>query len=351
MIKENLNVRILHHHFAVISKLELILKTILITGADGFLGKNIFLKWQKQFHLKAFILPENKNAFQHFLANNAISADVIAGKFSDSTALASALENAHYVIHCAGNMLGAKWDRYFSANVESVRLLLDKIPSSVERIVLISSQAAQGPSPDHKKITIDTPSAPLSFYGKSKLLGETIALEHKTTCPITILRPCSFFGPFDKSFLDIFKMAKKGTFGTLFDKEKFFQLLYVDDLIAAIALALKDTAFRSKYFVAPAEVLSWQNFYDALVEITGKKLLWVNLPPFVARIYLKFFDLIEIASGKPQILGHDKARDMSQKYWICDSTPFIDKFAFKPQFSFRDGVQQTWMWYNEKKWI
>lgn len=61
---------------------------------------------------------------------------------------------------------------YYEQNVDSLRVLLEAmVAADVRRLVFSSSAAVYG-SPDVREITEDTPCAPESPYGESKLIGE-----------------------------------------------------------------------------------------------------------------------------------------------------------------------------------
>ena len=106
--------------------------------------------------------------------------------------------------------------------------------------MVISSQSAGGPTPAGKRARTEADSdAPITWYGESKLDMERSIRREFPNRPITILRPPMILGPRDSATLPLFRMAtgririKPGL------RSKSYSFVAVDDLVAAIFLALE----------------------------------------------------------------------------------------------------------------
>ena len=92
-----------------------------------------------------------------------------------------------------------------SWNVAEVCLAVEKRPS---RIVVLSSQAAAGPSSHEDHLgSEDDPAHPVSLYGKSKRQGEQAFLRVGKALPSVLLRPVAVYGPRERDIFTIFQIA------------------------------------------------------------------------------------------------------------------------------------------------
>jgi dihydroflavonol-4-reductase len=56
-------------------------------------------------------------------------------------------------------------------------------------------------------------------------------------------------------------------------------------------------------------------------------------------------------SSKAATLNIEKAKDITQRYWICDCGKSIRDLGFKQKISLEEGVRRTVNWYKEQGWI
>lgn len=334
------------------------MKKVLITGADGFVGLNLTQIWAKRFALTAFVLPHRREFYKNFCSNTKThphqNIQIKEGLFTDVVALKDAVKEADYIVHCAGNMLGRKYEKYLAANSDSVRQLLEAVSEvnpNVQRIVLLSSQAAMGSAPLGKIQTEDDLPQPLSFYGKSKLAGELEAEAYFQKLPITILRPCSIYGPWDRSFLRMFELASKGQFGILYDREKYFNLIHVNDLVRSIELAFSDQGSGKRFLIADSTPYTWEDLIHIFSEIYRRPMKIIQLKSWIADLYLRFFDMKEFLTGRPDILSSAKAKELKEKNWLCSSEKFSQQFSWNPEHALKPGFAEVADWYKTHKWF
>jgi nucleoside-diphosphate-sugar epimerase len=131
---------------------------------------------------------------------------------------------------------------YYDTNVKgAVEITRFAERAGVNEIVFTSSISVYGPSEDTKKE--DTPPAPESAYGYSKLLAEGIHrawLERNSEAKLTIVRPAVVFGPGEGgNFARLAALLKKGFFIYPGRKDTIKACIYVEDLLAAIEFARK----------------------------------------------------------------------------------------------------------------
>jgi nucleoside-diphosphate-sugar epimerase len=185
---------------------------LLLTGATGFVGRNILLQALKEKRYEEIILPirdEVKLARQFTVDGYPkIPTEV-------TTVMASAGEwklqglRVEHVIHCAGVLFARSKAEYFDTNVKGTLRLFKEI-AQPQKAIILSSQTAAGPCEEgqaqRKEGDAD---APVTWYGQSKLEMERKLAEEFPHLPYLCLRSPWILGPRDLATLPLFKMARK----------------------------------------------------------------------------------------------------------------------------------------------
>jgi len=56
-------------------------------------------------------------------------------------------------------------------------------------------------------------------------------------------------------------------------------------------------------------------------------------------------------SSKPATLNVEKAKDLTQHAWICDTSKAMRDFGYRQNISLEEGVKRTCKWYLQEDWI
>lgn len=152
-------------------------KTLMITGASGFIGSNFIEKYKEEYN----IIP--------------IDLLQIKPEEIDYTGVDTILHLAA-LVH---QMNGAPREKYFEVNTELTRRIAEEAKKQgVKHFVFYSTVAVYGTHGylDHTKvIDVNSPTNPKSDYAKSKLEAEKIILDmEESKFKITILRPPMVYG-------------------------------------------------------------------------------------------------------------------------------------------------------------
>jgi nucleoside-diphosphate-sugar epimerase len=162
---------------------------ILITGINGFVGRNLQPYLAKDFDIKGI----SRKGKPDSLTYKAFLEDNIA-------------YNA--IIHLAGkahDLKGTSNDtEYYDVNYELTRQLYDQfLQSNAQKFIYISSVKAVADTVAGVLTEDDVPN-PVTAYGKSKLMAENYILANlPLDKQVYILRPCMIHGPGNKGNLNL----------------------------------------------------------------------------------------------------------------------------------------------------
>lgn len=326
-------------------------KIAVVTGGNGFVGSHLVdLLLERGFIVRCII---RKSSDLKWLKNKPVELHPVG--LGDKSALEEVLAGAEYLYHVAGVVKSKKPDGYFTGNVEATRTLLEAALSAtatLKRVLIVSSQTAAGPSYDGIPVTEETECRPLTTYGRSKREQELTAQKYMDKLPITICRAPAVYGERDTEIFIYFNTFSKGiTTSVGFDQKK-VSLIHVRDLVRGLIMAAEAEKSKGEiYFISSEKYYTWKEIGAVTAKVLGKKALTIPVPhPIVFTIaaVAQFFSLF---SSKAATLNIEKARDLTQSYWICDSSKAYRDFGFKQEISVERGIEQTCAWYKKEGWI
>lgn len=323
----------------------------LVTGATGFIGSHLVELLVSKGHTVRILL--RKTSSLEWLKG--LSVELFYGDLFDLEAMERAARGVDYVFHSAGLTKAKTPEEYYRANQEGTRNLLNAALSKAPRIrrfVHISSQAAVGPSPTSAPITEDFPASPLTTYGKSKRKAEEEVLEVASRMPVTICRPPAVYGPRDRDIFEFFNTYKKGLQPIVGFSEKYVSLVHVGDLVRGFVMAAEsDKAKGQVYFISSERAYGWKEVGEVTRVAMGRGAIRVRIPEPLVYVISAFAEIGARFSPKPALINLEKARDMVQDYWTCDSSKATRDFGYRQQISLDDGIRGTVAWYRKQGWL
>ena len=118
------------------------MKSVMLTGATGFIGSHIAEKLVEKGVLTHLLVRRRTDLLNQLEKRG---ARVHVANPDDLAGLKDSFRDADTIIHCAGTTRGLKRDDYIRGNVTFTENILS-ILGEPQRIVYISSQAVAGPS-------------------------------------------------------------------------------------------------------------------------------------------------------------------------------------------------------------
>lgn len=241
-------------------------KTVLITGATGFVGGRLveLLAEHTTATIKVLLRDYGKA-----MRLGRYPVQFIKGDLNEDAQLGDVVRGCDYVLHCAYGNKGSVSSRN-QVNVQGTLSLLQAAKEEkVKSFVFLSTVSVYG-LPETEWIDEQSPAKPLKddAYAVSKLEAENLVLDFagKNNFHAVVLQPTAVYGPWSPSYVirplnsmlhDVFPLIEDGT-GTC-------NAVYVDDLCQAIFLAaLTSDAAGQKFLINGPEYFNWEEYYSSL---------------------------------------------------------------------------------------
>jgi len=317
-----------------------------LTGGTGFIGTHL-IDLLLARGAEVYALVQNPIKEQALLQKE---VHVLRGDLFSIPALPAGLDT---VFHLAGKTRSLNPNRYYTVNQEGTASLFRSLIRLQERpkVVVLSSQAAVGPSLSGRPVKETDPPHPITPYGRSKLGGEQEALRFGNEFPVVIVRACSVFGPRDRDFLAYFRLAAKGIALSL-GEGKAAHIIYVKDLAEALFLCARAKLPSGEIFhIADAQTYTWEQLGMTAAAAFGRRCRKVKIPKGLFYLASVFCEAGNHLTGNPGLLSRDKYRDMTQPGWLIDVGKAAEILSFRTHYRLDQAVQETISWYLAAGWM
>lgn len=337
--------------------IDLSQKTILVTGAAGFIGSNLVKELYNRFsdikvigfdsvndyyvvNLKEYRLIELKN-FKNFT--------FIKGNIADKTLVEKVFEEykPEIVVNLAAQA-GVRYsitnpDAYLESNLIGFFNILEACRyNKVEHLVYASSSSVYGMNKKIPYSTEDKVDNPVSLYAATKKSNELMAHAYSKLydIPSTGLRFFTVYGPAGRPDMAYFGFTNKLIKG---EKIQIFNygnckrdFTYIDDIVTGVVNVMEKTPDRNengvRYKVYNIGNNKPENLLD-FVDILQQELIRAEVLP-------KDYDFEAHKELVPMQPG-----DVEMTY--ADVEDLIRDFNFKPSTSLRDGLRKFAEWYKK----
>lgn len=343
--------------------IELSGKTILVTGAAGFIGANLVKRLLNEFDtVKIIGIDSITDYYDVRLKHERLEQLATYGErfvfIKDSIANKEAIESiftqyAPQVVVNLAAQAGVRYsitnpDAYIESNIIGFYNILEACRHhEVEHLVYASSSSVYGSNKKVPYSTDDRVDNPVSLYAATKKSNELMAHAYSKlyNIPSTGLRFFTVYGPCGRPDMAYFGFTNKLIRG---EKIEIFNygnckrdFTYVDDIVEGIVRIMQHAPQKENgedgLPIPPYKVYnignnSPENLLD-FVEILQQELLAAGVLPedydFEAHK-----ELVAMQPGDVPIT-------------YADTTALEQDFGFKPHTSLRDGLRKFAVWYKE----
>ncbi len=325
------------------------IKTVLVTGANGFIGSRFCRLLTASGYAVRIICRETSDlSLLKDIPHSRITADI-----TNPESLIKAVEGVDFVIHLAGLVKADSEADFMRINHQGTINLLNAVKNhnlGLKKFVLISSAAAAGISSGKPRKESDPP-LPLTPYGRSKLAGEEAAVSYKNLFPITVIRPPAVYGPGDRETFTFFRLVNRGFKPYPCGARNRVRMIYVDDLAAAIKLTMEtDTGAGETYYIAEPRSYTIRELMDIISEHLGKKSVGIIIPRRILLTLAFFSETFCKIIGRAPMFSRQKVKELTGD-WEPDVTKAKDQLGFEAAVDFRAGARMAIDWYRREGWL
>ncbi len=325
---------------------------ILLTGGNGFIGSHITDALLDAGHELTLLLRRTSDV--SFIRDRLEQVHAVYGSLHPPHGLGDAVDGAEVVVHCAGKTK-AVWRRdYYAVNEAGTIALLNACEhsgGSLRQFILLSSLAVTGPGTPQEPATEDQEPAPLSDYGRSKLLGER-AVREGSPVPWTVLRPAAVYGPRDGDFHVLFKAVSSGIVPLIGGGRRPLSMVYATDLARCVlAVVGRSDAHGGVYHVAHPEPVTQRGLVDAVAFAMHRDPWAVPVPTLALYPLALGRDLYARLTGRASIMNLQKVPEYSAPGWVCSTEAARRALGFEARVALPDGVRHAAEWYRRQGWL
>ena len=319
-------------------------KTILVTGAVGFVGFHLSMKLLEEGrevigfdNMNDYYDVELKNSRLEILKKN-VNFTFIKGDLANQrdVNLVFSENNPEIVVNLAAQA-GVRYSidnpkAYMDSNMTGFFNILEACRHNpVEHLLYASSSSVYGNQEKIPFATTDNVDHPVSFYAATKKSNELMAhtYSHLYNIPTTGLRFFTVYGPYGRPDMAYFSFTEKITNGEtikIFNQGDMYRdFTYIDDIVKGIVNMieagpnLKDGKAPYKlYNIGNNNPVKLMHFIKTLEKEIGKEAIKEFLPMQPGDVYQTYADVSDL----------------------------MQDFDFKPSTSIEEGLKKFVEWYK-----
>jgi dihydroflavonol-4-reductase len=321
-----------------------------VTGATGFVGSHLAERLVAEgVDVTCLVRPTSRLGWLRPLPVRLRETSLFAAED-----LRAAIAGVDVVFHVAGRIRAAHAAEFDRDNVAATRALAVAGTSAgtpVGRLVVVSSQAAAGPSPPGRPRREDDLPRPLSEYGRSKLLAEQAAQESSGRMDVTVVRPPTVYGPRDTALLPLFRLARWRIAPRL-PADPAISIVHVSDLVDLLWRAAVDPVAGGRtYFAAQEPAAPFSELVRLVGEAQRGRPLQVPVPGPLLLAGGALSGALNRLRRDPRPFDLAKAREMLRSGWVCSAQRARDELGWRPRIAHADGLAATAAWYRRHGWL
>jgi nucleoside-diphosphate-sugar epimerase len=318
-------------------------RTVLVTGASGFLGRRtVEILVKRGFSVRALVRKTSR--IDHLRLNNVA---VVYGDVTDSESLRSAFEGVDYVIHAAADTSGSLEGGRLTT-IQGTRNVLDLCDlHQVKKLIYISTCSVYGIAEYADQQLVDEGAALEPFpeqrgaYSWAKLEAEKLVARFMTDgkTPVVCLRPGTIYGPGGENYTPMIGFSLRDKIFTVIGSGEFVMpLVYVDNLVEAILVAMtQEQSAGEVYTVVDPQRIDKKRYMESFIR---------KLHPSALVFYLPYSLLAAAVALQEKVFGILKHKPIltsyrlvsSQKPVFYDASKIMKQLGWRPAVCFEEAV-------------
>jgi dihydroflavonol-4-reductase len=303
---------------------------ILITGASGFIGKDLL----KQFDLTSYdvtVITRDQSKFDAQFSN---SVRILEADLLELDSLITAFDKQDILVNLAAEVRNT--NLLEATNVQGTKNIIQAIQkTTISKVIHLSSVGVVGKGYSHSPLLVDekTSASPASEYERTKWVSEQLFLEAaaKGDFELAVLRPTNVFGenhPFN-ALLNLMRKIVSGS-PLFYVDGAMVNYVYVADLNSFLLHLIHTNRFDGIYSVGKSMPLI--DFYKMVGKELDVKTKIIKIPAFL------------IATVKK--IGMKKLQPISNKVSYSDKK--LEEI-FRYTFGLEKGIAKTVDYFKKRE--
>jgi nucleoside-diphosphate-sugar epimerase len=320
-------------------------KTVLVTGATGFLGSALVSRLVTDgVRVRALARRPHKAEFLRDLKN----VEIVPGDVNDLEVIETAVKGCAVVFHVAA-ALGGDIARQQKTNIQGTHTVMQAAHEApVKRVVYVSTISVYGYK-QSGDVTEDTPLSPghdpyAITKAEAEAVVQTVAEKHHLAT--TIIRPGMIYGPGAKLWTrTMFKIARRNPTIFIGNGNGSAYPIYVDDVVdLMMVLATHPKAAGQAFNCTPDPSPTWREFLNGYARLAGHQ-NWLGIPPALVSPFVR------LAAGSAGSFTQRKDLPDMLRFLQGTVTYKMDKartlIGWQPKVDLTSGMQKCASWLRE----
>ena len=318
------------------------MKTVLVTGATGFLGKYVVDELVEHgYQVRAF---GRNSKVGRSLENSSVS--FFKGDLTKADDVLEACKGMDLVVHAGAlSTIWGAWEDFYHANVLGTKYVLEACrQTGIQRLVYVSSPSIYAAPKD--QLAIKESDAPeennLNNYIRSKLASEKLFKDYSDV-PSIILRPRGLFGIGDTSILPrVINLSQKIGIPLIGDGRQLMDMTCVENVALAIRLAIEaPEAKGAVYNITNGEPRAFRYLLEESLTGLGYPIKYRKIPASLLSgiaSSLEFIYKTLNLKGEPALTRYT--------YYLLRYSQTLDiskaqrELGYHPKISISEGIEQ-----------
>jgi farnesol dehydrogenase len=319
-----------------------------ISGISGFIGLNLAKQLATDGHtVNAIIRGPEPEEFKDNTRVRYFRTDL-----QNIEKLKEAMEGCDIAFHLAA--YARPWAKdpndFQKINVTGAKNVFEAaLACGVKKVVFTSSAATMSPSPGTEPISeaFERKIPFFNAYESTKAEAEELSREYcGKGLPVVIVNPSRVYGPGpinpSNSITRMIKGYKAGSWRIIpGNGSKVGNYVYIDDVVHGHLLAAQKGRAGERYILG-GENLTFNEFFDVLGKVTGKRLNMIHLPLAVMTVVSKMMVMQTSLTGIPPGITPDFVKKYLN-HWSLSSEKAINELGYRIT-PFETGARMTLEW-------
>ncbi len=316
---------------------------VAVTGAGGYLGRALVYRLLASGFEPFAIVKKESDALEYEGKGiNSVCRDLSVE--NDYNGL---LDGCKALVHCAALRRDyGRWEDFKRTNIDITRLVMEcALNKKLEKIIHISTASIYGNDRSHYGTDeeADYGQRVVDYYTRSKIEADKIVsglIKYKDF-PGVILRPGYIWGPGGQTIIPfIVERLRSGRLVLVEDGENLLSLTFIDNVVDAIMLALKNKEATGRIFnITDGSKVTSKRFINDIMSVLGidVKLKAVPYPLIYSMAYLLERYYGAARKSTPPPYTRFAARFLKYSA-VFDISRAIYDLGYQPKISYKAGM-------------